>query len=125
MTFREVVIACTSALIGYIAGRMLRGGRSSGHSRVTYSSMPVATPIAARGSWQVIMADAGPRKIEVIRIIRQVSGLGLKESKDLVEARPPVTVVSGLGEETARRLVGDLEQAGARATAVSRVGDPA
>ena len=71
------------------------------------------------------MADAGPRKIEVIRIIRQVSGLGLKESKDLVEARPPVAVVSGLGEETARRLVGDLEQAGARATAVSRVGDPA
>jgi large subunit ribosomal protein L7/L12 len=64
------------------------------------------------------MSDAGPRKIEVIRIVRQVTGLGLKESKDLIEARPPVTLASGLREEAARRMAEDLERVGAKAATV-------
>jgi large subunit ribosomal protein L7/L12 len=61
----------------------------------------------------VFLSDAGPKKIQVIKVVREASGLGLKEAKDLVESAPAL-IVSGLSPEAAAALRRDLEAAGAR-----------
>jgi ribosomal protein L7/L12 len=61
----------------------------------------------------VTLTETGPNKIEVIKIIREYTNLGLKEAKDLAESAPAV-VCSGLSDQTAERMKRDLERAGAR-----------
>jgi large subunit ribosomal protein L7/L12 len=62
---------------------------------------------------QVVLLDAGRNKIKVIKVVREATGLGLKETKDLVEAAP-VAVAGGLSAHAAEALRRDLEAAGAR-----------
>ncbi|WP_372517902.1 ribosomal protein bL12 [Solirubrobacter phytolaccae] len=69
------------------------------------------TPTAGGGS--VFLAEVGPKKIAVIKVVREASGLGLREAKDLVESAPTL-IVSGLSPEAAAALRRDLESAGAR-----------
>nr|WP_281272686.1 ribosomal protein L7/L12 [Solirubrobacter pauli] len=61
----------------------------------------------------VFLADAGRNKIKVIKVVREASGLGLREAKELVEAAPTL-VVSGLSPDAAAALRRELEAAGAR-----------
>ena len=58
------------------------------------------------------MKEAGQQKIQVIKVIREVTGKGLKEAKDLVDAAPQV-VKSGLKKEEAEEIKQKLETAGA------------
>ena len=74
---------------------------------------PAAPPTA--GPVEVVLHDAGRNKIAIIKLVREAAGLGLKESKDLVEATP--ATVGGFSDVAAAELVAALEQAGARATA--------
>ncbi len=62
----------------------------------------------------VMLTDAGPNKIQVIKVVREATGLGLKESKDLVEAAPKV-VKENLKKDEAEELVKKLTEAGAKA----------
>ena len=71
---------------------------------------PSAEPVVGTS---VFLADVGPKKIQVIKVVREASGLGLKEAKDLVESAPAL-IVSGLSPEAAAALRRDLEAAGAR-----------
>lgn len=52
--------------------------------------------------FNVIMTDKGPNKIEAIKAIRELTSLGLKESKDLVEMPTPVMIIAGLNAEQAK-----------------------
>ena len=70
-------------------------------------------PAGAAGPVQVVLHDPGSNKIQVIKLVREATGLGLKESKDLVEAAP--STIGGLGDAAAAELVAALEKAGARA----------
>jgi large subunit ribosomal protein L7/L12 len=63
-------------------------------------------------SWNVFLKSAGEQKINVIKIIREATGLGLKEAKDIVDAAPKV-VKEGLKKEEAEELKKKLEEAGA------------
>jgi len=63
-------------------------------------------------SWNVILKSSGDQKINVIKIIREVTGLGLKEAKDIVDGAPK-TVKEGLKKEDAEELKKKLEGAGA------------
>ena len=63
-------------------------------------------------SFNVILKSAGERKIEVIKVVREVTGLGLKEAKDLVDGAPK-NVKDNLKKEEADELKGKLEAAGA------------
>ena len=61
----------------------------------------------------VILASAGDKKVEVIKVVRAVTGLGLKEAKDMVEGAPQ-TVKEGASKEDAEKMKKDLEAAGAQ-----------
>ncbi len=61
----------------------------------------------------VVLAAAGDKKIEVIKEVRALTGLGLKEAKDLVEGAPK-TVKEGVNKEEAEKIKAQLEKAGAK-----------
>ena len=65
-------------------------------------------------AWNVLLKEGGGQKIQVIKVLREVLGVGLKEAKDLVDAAPKV-VKEGLKKEEAEDLKKKLEGAGATA----------
>jgi large subunit ribosomal protein L7/L12 len=71
-----------------------------------------AAPAEEKTSFNVILKDAGEKKIQVIKVVRQYTSLGLKEAKDLVEAAPKA-VKEGATKEEAEKIKKDLEEAGA------------
>jgi large subunit ribosomal protein L7/L12 len=66
----------------------------------------------AKTSFDVVLKGAGDKKIQVIKVVRSATGLGLKEAKDLVEAAPKV-VKENLPKEDAEKLKKELEEQGA------------
>ena len=71
-----------------------------------------AAPAAEQTEFTVVLKDAGANKINVIKEVRAITGLGLKEAKDLVEGAPK-TVKDGVGKDDAAKLKKQLESAGA------------
>ena len=61
----------------------------------------------------VVLASAGDKKIEVIKEVRAITGLGLKEAKDLVEGAPK-PIKEGVAKDEAEKLKAQLEKAGAK-----------
>jgi large subunit ribosomal protein L7/L12 len=72
-----------------------------------------AAPVEEKTEFTVVLAAAGDKKIEVIKEVRAITALGLKEAKDLVEGAPK-TVKEGLGKEEAEKIKAALEKAGAK-----------
>jgi len=73
-----------------------------------------AAPAAeAKTEFTVVLAAAGDKKVEVIKAVRAVTSLGLKEAKDLVESAP-ATVKEGVNKEEADKMKKELEAAGAK-----------
>ena len=72
-----------------------------------------AAPEEEKTTFTVILASAGDKKIQVIKEIRTVTNLGLKEAKDLVEGAPK-TVKEGVGKEEAEEVKKKLEAQGAK-----------
>ena len=82
------------------------------------AAMPMAggaggEPVEEKTEFTVILKDVGPKKIDVIKAIRQITSLGLKEAKDLAEA-PGAKVLEAVGKEAAHDAKGRLEAAGAK-----------
>jgi large subunit ribosomal protein L7/L12 len=63
-------------------------------------------------AFDVVLASAGDKKIQVIKVVRAITGLGLKEAKDLVDGAPG-TVREGVNQEEADSIKAQLEEAGA------------
>jgi len=63
-------------------------------------------------SFDVVLTGAGQQKIQVIKVVRAVTGLGLKEAKDLVDSAPKA-VKEGVAQDEADTIKGQLEEAGA------------
>ena len=73
-----------------------------------------AAPAAEeKTEFDVILADAGASKLGVIKVVRDLTGLGLKEAKDLVESAPKA-LKEGVSKEDAEKIKADLEAAGAK-----------
>ncbi len=73
-----------------------------------------AAPAAEeKTEFDVVLADAGDKKINVIKEVRAITGLGLKEAKDLVEGAPK-TVKEGVSKDEAEKIKKVLEEAGAK-----------
>ncbi len=78
-----------------------------------------AAPVAAaeeaeeKTEFDVVLADAGAKKINVIKVVREITGLGLKEAKDLVEGAPK-TLKEGVSKDDAADIKKKLEEAGAK-----------
>lgn len=83
---------------------------------VAVAAVAGAAPAAAaeeQTEFTVVLAAAGDKKIEVIKEVRAITGLGLKEAKDLVEAAPK-PVKEGVSKDEAGKLKEQLEKAGAK-----------
>ena len=72
-----------------------------------------AAPVEEKTEFTVVLAAAGDKKIEVIKEVRAIPGLGLKEAKDLVEGAPK-PVKEGVNKEEADKIKAQLEKAGAK-----------
>lgn len=73
---------------------------------------PGAAAAEAKTSFNVVLKAAGDKKIEVIKVVREITGLGLKEAKDMVDGAPK-TVKEGAKPEEAEEMKKKLETAGA------------
>lgn len=79
------------------------------------AAAPAAAPAEEeeeKTEFTVVLKDVGPKKIEVIKVVRSLTNLGLKEAKDLVEGAPN-TVLEAVSKETAEDAKSKLEAAGA------------
>ncbi|PWR19059.1 50S ribosomal protein L7/L12 [Zavarzinia compransoris] len=72
-----------------------------------------AAPVEEQTEFTVILQEAGDKKINVIKEVRAVTGLGLKEAKDLVEAAPK-EVKAGVSKDEAAKIKAQIESAGAK-----------
>jgi large subunit ribosomal protein L7/L12 len=72
-----------------------------------------AAPVEEKTEFTVVLAAAGEKKIEVIKEVRALTGLGLKEAKDLVEGAPK-NVKEGVTKDEAEKVKAQLEKAGAK-----------
>ena len=91
---------------------------------VTAAAAVAAAPVAAAGGdagagaaaekdeFDVVIASAGDKKVNVIKVVRGVTGLGLKEAKDLVDGAPN-TIKEGASKDEAEDIKKQLEEAGA------------
>ncbi len=85
------------------------------------SAAAVAAPVAGgaagaaeeKSSFNVVLKEAGAQKIQVIKVVRDVTGLGLKEAKDLVDGAPK-TVKENVAKDAAEELKKKLEDVGAK-----------
>ncbi|HVL00825.1 MAG TPA: 50S ribosomal protein L7/L12 [Dongiaceae bacterium] len=72
-----------------------------------------AAPVEEKTEFNVVLAAFGENKVNVIKVIRGITGLGLKEAKDLVEGAPSV-VKEGVSKDDAAKIKKELEEAGAK-----------
>ena len=92
-----------------------------------YGIEPAAAPVAVaagpaaggaaageeKTSFDVVLADAGAAKLQVVKAVKEACGLGLKEAKDLVDGAP-ATIKEGLSKDEAENLKKAIEEAGAK-----------
>jgi len=76
---------------------------------------PAAAAVEEKTEFDVELTENGAEKIKVIKVVREATGLGLKEAKELVDAAPKV-IKEGLGKEEAEALKAKLEEVGAKVT---------
>jgi large subunit ribosomal protein L7/L12 len=87
-------------------GVVMQGGGGGG------GAAPAAEKAEEKTTFDVVLKAAGDKKIQVIKVVRAATGLGLKEAKDLVEGAPK-TVKENLTKEEAEKLKKELEEQGA------------
>ena len=83
-----------------------------GVSAVAATAPAAAAPVEEKDSFDVVLTDAGANKIAAIKVVRDVTGLGLKEAKDLVEGAPK-TVKESVKKEEAEEIANKFKEAGA------------
>lgn len=77
------------------------------------AAAPAAAPVEEKTEFTVELSAAGANKINVIKVVREITGLGLKEAKDLVEGAPKV-LKEGISKADADEMKKKLEDAGAK-----------
>ncbi|MBC8596283.1 50S ribosomal protein L7/L12 [Qingrenia yutianensis] len=68
---------------------------------------------AEKTEFDVVLADAGAAKLKVVKVVREITGLGLKEAKDMVDGAPK-TIKEGANKEDAEKFKAQLEEVGAK-----------
>ena len=88
-------------------------GVSAAPVAVAGAAVAAAAPAAEeKTEFDVVLTDAGASKLNVIKAVRSITGLGLKEAKDMVEGAPQ-TIKSGVSKEEAEKVAAELKEAGA------------
>ena len=90
-------------------------GVSAAAGVVVAAAGPAAAPEEEKTEFDVELTEVGAEKVKVIKVVREVTGLGLKEAKDVVDGAPKV-VKEGASKEDAEEIKKKLEEAGAKVT---------
>lgn len=89
-------------------------GVSASAAVVAAAPGAAAAPAAdEKTEFDVVLAAAGDKKLNVIKVVREITGLGLKEAKDMVDGAPK-TIKEGASKEDAEKFKAQLEEAGAK-----------
>ena len=102
----ELIDAFKSKFNVTIAAAPVGGGAPAGGGAAP------AAPVEEKTEFDVVLRDAGAKKIQVIKVVRELTGLGLKEAKDLVDGAPQ-TVKAGVSKQDADAMKAKLEEQGA------------
>ena len=89
-------------------------GVSAAAAAVAAPAAGGAAAVEEKTEFDVILKSAGASKLNVIKVVRAATGLGLKDAKDLVDAAPK-TLKEAISKEDAEKLVAELKEAGAEA----------
>ena len=89
-------------------------GVSAAAAAVAAPAAAAAEAVEEKTEFDVILKDAGASKLNVIKVVRAATGLGLKDAKDLVDSCPK-TLKEAISKEDAEKLVAELKEAGAEA----------
>ena len=104
----ELIDAFKSRFNVTIAAAPVGGGAPAGGA----GGGAAAPAVEEQTEFTVTLRDAGAKKIQVIKVVREITGLGLKEAKDLVDGAPQ-TVKAGVSKDEAAQLKAKLEEQGA------------
>ena len=100
-------------VVELVAAMEEKFGVSAAAATVAVAAPGAAAAVAAEQTeFDVIMSNFGANKVSVIKVVREITGLGLKEAKDLVEA-VPATIKEAVSKDEAAKLKKQLEEAGA------------
>jgi len=105
----ELIEAFKSKFNVTIAAAPVGGGAAAGGGA---GGAAAAAPVEEQTEFAVTLKEAGAKKIQVIKVVREITGLGLKEAKDLVDGAPNV-VKSGVSKDEAAQIKAKLEEQGA------------
>ena len=102
-------------IVDLISAMEEKFGVSAAAATVAVAAGPAAAAAAVeeKTEFDVVMAGFGENKVGVIKAVREITGLGLKEAKDMVESAP-VTVKEGIAKADAEAMQAKLEEAGAK-----------
>jgi len=102
-------------IVDLISAMEEKFGVSAAAATVAVAAGPAAAAavVEEKTEFDVVMASFGDNKVSVIKAVREITGLGLKEAKDLVESAP-VTVKEGIAKADAEAMKKKLEEAGAK-----------
>ena len=89
-------------------------GVSAAAAAVAAPAAGAAAEVEEKTEFDVILKDAGASKLNVIKVVRAVTGLGLKDAKDLVD-NCPKTLKEAVSKEDAEKMIAELKEAGAQA----------
>lgn len=92
-------------------------GVSAAAATVVAGPAEGAAVVAEKSEFNVVLKDVGATKIAVIKVVKEATGLGLKEAKDMVDGAP-ATIKEAISKDDAEKLVEDLKAAGATAELV-------
>jgi large subunit ribosomal protein L7/L12 len=102
-----------AALVKKLEERLGVSAAAAAPVMVAGGGAAAAAPVEEKTEFTVVLAAAGDKKIEVIKEVRALTGLGLKEAKDLVEGAPK-PVKEGIPKDEAEKVKAQLEKAGAK-----------
>ena len=119
MTIAEIVEAIKSMTILEVADLVKAIEDEFGVSAAPVAVAGAAAPAAAAGAeekseYDVVMTDFGDKKLDVIKVVREITGLGLKDAKDMVE-NVPSKVKEAVSKADGEEIVKKLSEAGATA----------
>ena len=116
LTNEQIIEAIASKSVTEIVELIAAMEEKFGVSAAAVAAAPAAGGAAAaeeKTEFDVVLASAGDQKVGVIKVVRAITGLGLKEAKDIVDGAPK-TLKEGVSKEEAEALKKELEEAGAK-----------
>jgi large subunit ribosomal protein L7/L12 len=81
----------------------------------TAEAAPAAAPVEEQTEFDAILSEVGPNKINVIKVVRELTGLGLKEAKAVVDEAPK-PIKEGVSKEEAQKIADKMAEVGAKVT---------